>query len=75
MVFPAEESAPQSHSLRIESYHADPRDVYIENQASFPPIVVARGLAPIEQNIVEAYRFLVERALRFVSRFDAKLET
>ena len=75
MVFPAQESAPNSYALRIESYHADTRDVYIENQASFPPILVARGLAPIEQNIVDAYRFLVERALRFVSRFDAKLET
>lgn len=75
MVFPAEETAPVSYSLRIESYHADARDVYIENQGSFPPILVARGLAPIERNVLDAYRFLVERALRFVSRFDAKLET
>lgn len=74
MVFPAQASAPQSYSLRIESYHADTRDVYIENQASFPPILVARGLSTIERNILEAYGFLVERALRFVSRFDAKLE-
>ncbi len=75
MVFPAHETSPQSYSLRIESYHADTRDVYIENQATFPPILVARGLDTIESNILDAYRFLVERALRFVSRFDAKLET
>lgn len=74
MVFPAQETSPQSYSLRIESYHADTRDVFIENQASFAPILVARGMAPIERNILDAYAFLVERALRFVSRFDAKLE-
>ena len=75
LVFPAQEEAPFSCSLRIESYHADTRDVYIENQASFPPILASRGLGAIETNVLETYRFLIERALRFVSRFDARLET
>ncbi|MBK8178585.1 MAG: hypothetical protein IPK67_06790 [Planctomycetes bacterium] len=75
MVFPAQESSPHTFSLRIESYHADTRDVYIENMATFPPVLASRGLATVETNILETYRFLVERALRFVSRFDAKLET
>ena len=50
------------------------RSLFIENQASFPPILVARGLEVVEHNIRAAYDFLVERALTFVSRFDTRQE-
>ena len=72
LVFPPSEGEPNAHSLRIESYHGDPRSIFLENQASFAPILVARGLEPIERNIDEAYRFLVERGLAFVGRFDVR---
>jgi hypothetical protein len=74
LVFPATEDHPQAYALRIESFHSDPRDLYIENQASFAPILVSRGLSAVETNILDAYRFLVDRALHFVGRFDVRQE-
>ena len=66
-----ERGQSSAYSLRIESFNNDPRSLYIENQASFGPVMVEQGLDPIEENILAAYRFVVEESLRFVSRFDA----
>lgn len=74
MVFPPSEGQPNAHALRVESFNDDVRSLFIENQASFPPILVARGLEAIEENIQVAYEFLVERALSFIGRFDSRLE-
>lgn len=74
LVFPPSESEPNAHALRIESFHGDPRSLFLENQASFPPLLVARGLEGLEQHVQETYTFLVERALSFVGRFDVRAE-
>lgn len=74
LVFPPNESEPNAHALRIESFHGDPRSIFLENQASFPPLLVARGLDPLERNVQEAYDFLVQRALTFVGHFDVRAE-
>jgi hypothetical protein len=79
LVFPATEEHSQAHALRIESFHNDPRSLYLEEQATFAPILVNAGLVnsgleAVEANLHEAYAFLVERALRFVGRFDVRQE-
>jgi len=74
LVFPPSESEPNAHALRIESFHGDPRSLFLENQASFPPLLVARGLEALEQHVQETYSFLVERSLAFVGRFDVRAE-
>lgn len=74
MVFPPSESEPNAHALRIESFHGDPRSIFLENQASFAPLLVARGLEPLERNVQEAYDFLVQKALTFVGRFDVRAQ-
>ena len=74
MIFPPREDHPNAHSLRIESFNDDPRSLFIENQATFAPILVARGLEPLAENVEATYTFLVERSLSFVGRFDARLE-
>jgi hypothetical protein len=74
LVFPPSENEPNAHALRIESYQGDPRSLFLENQASFAPLLVARGLEPLAQNVHDAYEFLVDRALRFVGRFDVRQE-
>ena len=70
LVFPATKDEPQYFSLRIESFHNDPRSLFLENQGTFPPIQVGRGLDPIEGNVQATYAFVVERVLRFISNFD-----
>ena len=76
LVFPPDQEKGQSSafSLRIESFNNDPRSLYLENQASFGPVMVEQGLDPLEENVLAAYRFVVEESLRFVSRFDAPQE-
>lgn len=70
LVFPPSPDEPNAHALRVESFNGDPRSLFLEDQASFAPILLARGLEPIADNVRAAYAFLVERALDFVSRFD-----
>jgi hypothetical protein len=74
MVFPATQEQPCAYSLRIESFSNDPRSVFLENQATYAPILVTRGLEPVERNVLDAYEFLVERALCFLGRFDSRQE-
>lgn len=74
MIFPPREDQPNAHSLRIESFNDDPRSLFIENQASFTPILVPRGLDALAENVNDTYAFLVERALTFVGRFDQRQE-
>jgi len=74
MVFPPREDQPNAHSLRIESFNDDPRSLFIENHSSFPPILLARGLDAIVENVEQSYGFLVQRALTFVGRFDERQE-
>ena len=70
--FSQEPGDDSAFGLRIESYSADPRSLYIEVQGTFGPTLVTRGLEPLRENVVGTYRFLVERALPFVARFDAR---
>ena len=74
LVFPPSEEEPNAHALRIESFNDDVRSVFVENQASYPPILVTRGLDVVAENIQGAYDFLVERALSFVGHFDQRQE-
>jgi hypothetical protein len=74
MHFPATQEQPCAYALRIESFSNDPRSVFLENTATYAPILVTRGLEPVERNVLDAYEFLVERALRFLGRFDSRQE-
>jgi hypothetical protein len=70
LVFPPDGDRPHAFSLRIESFNNDPRSLYIENQGSFGPLMVARGLEAIEQNVLDTYSFIVDQALPFIGCFD-----
>lgn len=72
LVFPPSASEPEAHSLRIESYGQDPRSLFLEDQGTFRPIPVPAGLDAIEGNVLASYRFLGEKALRFVASFDRR---
>jgi len=75
LVFPPDKDRPSAFSLRIESFNNDQRSLYIENQGSFSPLMVARGLDAIEENIVATYEFITEQALQFIGCFDAASTT
>ncbi|MBK7642886.1 MAG: hypothetical protein IPJ19_07520 [Planctomycetes bacterium] len=74
LAFPAQEGEPSAYALRIESFSSDPRSLYIENQASFGPVLVERGLEVLERQVLEAYQFVLRNTLRFVNCFDSPSE-
>ncbi len=74
LVFPPSSETPNAFTLRIESYAGDPRSLFLENQASFGPTVLTRGLEPLGVNIETTYQFLVQRVLAFLGHFDARTE-
>lgn len=74
MVFPPDAERPNQHALRIESFAGDPRSIFIENQAGFAPILCARGLDPVAENVHATYAFLVEKAMPFLEGFDIRIE-
>ena len=71
LAFAARPGQAGSFSLRIESFNNDARSLFIENQGSFGPLLVETGVAAVEHNILDTYRFVVENTVRFVSAFDA----
>ncbi len=74
MVFPQSGTERAFYSLRIESYNGDPRSIYIENVGTFPGIVPAAEAGRLTECVRATYDFIVERALAFLGRFDAKTE-
>lgn len=74
LVFPPEAQNPNAFTVRVESFANDPRSLFIENQGSFGPAIVANGLEVHGQNIETTYDYLVERVLSFLGRFDVRQE-
>ncbi len=72
LVFPPEGEERNAYSLRIESYNADVRSLYVEVQGSFGPTAVTTGLDDITSNVHDTYEFLRARVLPFIARFDAR---
>jgi hypothetical protein len=60
--------------LRIENYVQDPRTLFLENQSSFGPLRTADQANLLEENVTDAYGFLVDKAASFVQAFDLRLE-
>jgi hypothetical protein len=70
--FGQESGDESAFGLRIESYTADPRSLYIEVQGTFGPATPASGLEALEGNVVKTYDFLAGRVLPFISSFDRR---
>lgn len=70
LVFPASEAGEEFHALRIESFGEDPRSVFLENVSTYPRPIQSGGLAAIEQSLVTAQKFLIEKALAFLATRD-----
>ena len=74
LVFPPTQDSPNAFTLRVESFASDSRSLFIENQGSFGPQVVARGLDELAANVETCYAFIVDRVLPFLGNFDVRQE-
>jgi len=70
--FPGEGEAALPVDLRIESFQSDPRSLFLELRAAHGPIRVDTELDALEEHVHATYRFLVDRALPFIARYDAR---
>ncbi len=59
-----------SIGLRVESYAADPRSVFIELQATHGPLEEHQGHEHLGQRVHDLYGFLETRTLPFIQSFD-----
>jgi len=75
MLFPQTPNERAFYALRIESYNADPRSLYLENVGTFPGIVPAAQVAAFAEALRATYGFLVERTCGFLARFDERAQS
>ncbi|MCA8980224.1 MAG: hypothetical protein H6831_08610 [Planctomycetes bacterium] len=73
--FPPDDESSAAHSVRIESYAQDSRSLFLETQGSYGRELLLEGPASAAENVLETYRFLIERSLRFVANFDRSATT
>lgn len=64
------QAGPAAFALRIESYTADPRSLFLEAQATFGPVLATGELSVVAERIARVYEFLGVQALAFIQRFD-----
>jgi len=70
MFFPQTPSHSNFFALRIESFHEDPRSLFLENVGTFTQIQLPDGLRLLGNCMQETYDFLQTSTCEFLSRFD-----
>ncbi|MEZ5979566.1 MAG: hypothetical protein R3F34_15315 [Planctomycetota bacterium] len=70
LVFPPANGEHSAFAVRVETLANDRRSLFLENQATFPPVAVREGLSAVSEHIDAAYRFLTGPVLRMLERRD-----
>ncbi len=70
--FPGENPETPPMDLRVESYRADPRSLFIEVRSVHGLITLPGNIRALEEHVQATYQFLIRRALPFVAHFDAR---
>lgn len=72
LAFPPAEGSGTIYNVRVESYAADNRSLFLETVGTFAQPVAADGVGNIVQRLQATYDFLQDRLLGFVEQFDAE---
>jgi len=70
LVLPGTPEHPNAFNVRVESIPTDRRSVFLENQASFPPLPLAEGLDAVRARIEATYAFLTGPVLELLAKRD-----
>jgi hypothetical protein len=70
LVFPPTQTEPYTFNVRVETLPHDRRSLFLENQATFPPLAVQNGLALVTRHIEKTYAFLTGPLLDLVERLE-----
>ena len=74
MVFPQTAEARGVFNVRVESYAAEPRSLFIENTGVFRSLVNPTNASEITSNMFETYEYIDGNVIDFMSQFDGKIE-
>jgi hypothetical protein len=72
VMLPPHEDHKEAFHLRFESWHADPRSVWIENVGSFTQPTAVENLPELSSYLYATYKFLTGRAIPFLASFAQK---
>lgn len=75
MVFPPTQELRGLFNIRIESYAAEPRSLFIENVAVFNSVVNAQNLNDLTSNFFATYDYIDGNLIDFVAQFDGREES
>ena len=70
MTFPQTATDNHVFNVRLETWHQDPRSLWVENIGSFTQPVPAERLPDLGQNLFTTYRFATGPVTEFIARFD-----
>lgn len=70
LLFPQSNEHRENYQVRIETWHQDPRSVWIENTGSFAMPTPTENLPRLGENLYATYRFLTGPVGDFLARFD-----
>ncbi len=68
--FPQTNEHRDTYHVRIETWHQDPRSVWIENTGSFAQPTTTENLPTLGEQLYATYRFLTGPISEFLSRHD-----
>lgn len=74
LVFPQTNENRGMYSVRVESYAAEPRSLFIENVGVFRSIVNQTNLADLTSNFFATYDYIDGNVVDFIAQFDAREE-
>lgn len=69
-MFPQDDEDASVFNVRLESYNADVRSVFLEVAGVFPGVVEPTDLGTLTANFNRTYAFMRDNLCDFVSRFD-----
>jgi len=75
MVFPQTDDNRGMFNIRVESYAAEPRSLFIENVGVFKSMVNAGNVGDLTSNFFATYDYIDGNVIDFISQFDAREET
>jgi len=73
-VFPQTSENRGMFSIRVESYAAEPRSLFIENVGVFRSVVNQANLADLTSSLFATYDYIDGNVVNFISQFDAREE-
>lgn len=75
MVFPDTPDQPGIYNVRVESYAAEPRSLFLENVGTFRAMITSNNLESVTDGFGRTYDYLESNLVAFVSQFDGRTES